>query len=302
MSHEAPVEHVSVLAREVLELLRPRPGGRFLDATLGGGGHARLILERILPGGILVGLDRDPEAVERLKGSMSEFGSSFRPRCGDFADLEQALDAEGVGSVDGILLDLGFSSLQLADPGRGFSFAGEGPLDMRFDRRGGRTAASLLASLGERELADLIYRYGEERFSRRLARRIAERRREMPLRTTAELAALAAAAVPRRRPGRRALHPATRLFQALRIAVNDEMGSLERALACGPGRLAPAGRMAVIAFHSLEDRAVKIRFRELARSGEFTLVTRKPLRPSPEEEARNPRSRSARLRVVERAA
>jgi 16S rRNA (cytosine1402-N4)-methyltransferase len=302
VSHEAAVEHVPVFPAEIVELLRPRPGGRFLDATLGGGGHARLLLERILPGGILVGLDRDPEVVERLRTEMSAYADSFRLRCSDFAELGAALDEAGIDRVDGILLDLGLSSLQLADPQRGFSFTAAGPLDMRFDRRSGPTAAELLAALSERELAELIYRYGEERASRRLARRIAERRRQAPLRTTTELAELAAGAVPRRRPGRRAIHPATRLFQALRIAVNDEMGSLERALAAGPPRLAPGGRMAVIAFHSLEDRAVKLRFRELARAGRYRLVTRRPLRPGEAEVVRNPRSRSARLRVLERTA
>jgi 16S rRNA (cytosine1402-N4)-methyltransferase len=302
VSHEAPVEHVPVFPAEIVELLRPRPGGRFVDATLGGGGHARLLLERIQPGGILVGLDRDPGVVERLRTEMSGYGDSFRPRCRDFAELEATLDEAGIDRADGILLDLGLSSLQLADPQRGFSFAEEGPLDMRFDRRSGPTAADLLAALSERELADLIYRYGGERASRRLARRIVERRRQAPLRTTTELAELALGAVPRRHPGRRALHPATRLFQALRIAVNGEVESLERALAAGPPCLAPGGRMAIIAFHSLEDRAVKLRFRELARAGGHRLVTRKPLRPGEAEVARNPRSRSARLRVLERAA
>jgi 16S rRNA (cytosine1402-N4)-methyltransferase len=302
VSHEAPVEHVPVFPAEIVEFLRPRPGARFVDATLGGGGHARLLLERILPGGILVGLDRDPEVVERLRTEMSGYGDAFRPRCSDFAELAAALDEAGIERADGILLDLGLSSLQLADPRRGFSFADEGPLDMRFDRRSGPTAADLLAILSERELAELIFRYGEERASRRLARRIVERRRQSPLRTTTELAELALGAVPRRQPGRRALHPATRLFQALRIAVNGEMESLERALAAGPARLAPGGRMAIIAFHSLEDRAVKLRFRELARSGGYRLLTRKPVRPGEAEVGRNPRARSARLRVLERAA
>jgi 16S rRNA (cytosine1402-N4)-methyltransferase len=295
-------EHAPVLPSEVVDLLRPRPGAILVDGTLGGGGHARLLLEKILPGGVLLGIDRDPEAVERVRREMADFGEAFRARCADFADLEQVLHEEKIERVDGILIDLGLSSLQLADPGRGFSFALDGPLDMRMDRRTGPTAADLLARLSEADIADLLWRYGEERASRRLARRIVERRRERPLRSTAELAALAAGAVPRRRPGRRALHPATRLFQALRIAVNRELESLERALGAGPGLLAPGGRMAVISFHSLEDRAVKNRFRELAQAGGFARVTRKPVRASEAERMRNPRSRSARLRVLERTA
>lgn len=295
-------EHVPVFPAEVVELLRPRPGARLVDATLGGGGHARLLLERLAPGGVLVGIDRDPETVERVKKDLAEHGEALRVRCADFADLDRVLDAEGLQSVDGILIDLGLSSPQIADPSRGFSFSLEGPLDMRYDRRGGRTAADLLASLREEQIADLLRRYGEEPAARRLARAIVERRRGQRLRTTRDLAELAERVVPRRRPGRRALHPATRLFQALRIAVNRELESLERALEAAPARLAPGGRLAIIAFHSLEDRAVKNRFRELARSGGFTLVTRKPLRPSPVEAERNPRARSARLRVLERAA
>lgn len=295
-------EHVPVFPAEVVELLRPRPGARLVDATLGGGGHARLLLERLAPGGVLVGIDRDPETVERVKKDLAEHGEALRVRCADFADLDRVLDAEGLQSVDGILIDLGLSSPQIADPSRGFSFSLEGPLDMRYDRRGGRTAADLLASLREEQIADLLRRYGEEPAARRLARAIVERRRGRRLRTTRDLAELAERVVPRRRPGRRALHPATRLFQALRIAVNRELESLERALEAAPARLAPGGRLAIIAFHSLEDRAVKNRFRELARSGGFTLVTRKPLRPSPVEAERNPRARSARLRVLERAA
>ena len=295
-------EHVSVLPAEAIELLRPRPGARMLDGTLGGGGHARLLLEHLAPGGVLVGLDRDPEAVERVSRALAPFGEAFRARCADFADLGAALDAEGIDRVDGILLDLGLSSLQIEDAARGFSFSLEGPLDMRFDRRGGRSAADLLARLREEEIADLIWRYGEERASRRLARAIVRRRREQPLRTTGELADLAARTVPRRGRGRRALHPATRLFQALRIAVNGELDSLERALQEAPERLAPDGRLVVISFHSLEDRIVKHRFRELARSGGFRILTRKPLRPSAAETERNPRSRSARLRALERAA
>ncbi len=290
------------MALEIVELLRPRRGARLLDGTLGGGGHARILLDRIQPGGILVGLDRDLEAVQRVRRELAGYGDALRAYCANFADLCRVLDQEGLENVDGMLFDLGLSSLQLGDPERGFSFSHEGPLDMRYDRRQGPTAAELLSRLSEAELADLLWRLAEERSSRRLARRIVERRRRSPLRTTVELAQLAEGLVPRRRRGRHAAHPATRLFQALRITVNRELDSLESLLECAPGRLAAGGRMAVICFHSLDDRLVKKRFRDLERDGGFQRITRRPLRPGAEECARNPRSRSARLRVLERVA
>jgi 16S rRNA (cytosine1402-N4)-methyltransferase len=289
-----------VLAAEMLEALRPRPGARLVDGTLGGGGHARLLLERIVPDGVLLGLDRDPEVVERMSRELSQFGAAFRPRCADFADLDRALEEEGFAKVDGIMADLGLSSLQLADPARGFSFMLEGPLDMRFDPRCGSTAADLLARLPEPEIADLLWSYGGERASRRLARAIVARRKQAPLRTTTELAGLALRAAGRRRAGRRRLHPATRTFQALRIAVNGELDSLERFLDAAPLKLSPGGRLAVVSFHSLEDRRVKNRFRELEAGGSFRRLTRKPVRASAGEMASNPRARSARLRVLER--
>ncbi len=294
--------HVPVLPVELLELLRPRPGARLVDGTLGGGGYARMLLEQIRPDGILLGIDRDPEAVERVSRDLSSHGLALRLRCADFADVESLLVEEKLAPVDGIVVDLGLSSLQLADAARGFAFSLEGPLDMRYDRSQGSTAADLLERLPESEIADLIWRYGEERASRRLARRIVEQRREAPLRTTSDLVRLAARCVPRRRRGRRAAHPATRVFQALRIAVNRELESLERFLEDAPSTLAPGGRLAVVAFHSLEDRLVKTCFRELEKTGGYVRVTRKVVKAGDREVEKNPRARSARLRVLERAA
>lgn len=294
--------HVPVLPVELLELLRPRPGARLVDGTLGGGGHARMLLEQIKPDGILLGIDRDPEAVERVSHDLSSHGNALRLRCADFAEVKSLLVEEKLVPVDGIVVDLGMSSLQLADPARGFAFSVEGPLDMRYDRSRGSSAADLLERLSESEIADLIWRYGEERASRRLARRIVEHRREAPLRTTSDLARLAERVVPRRRRGRRAAHPATRMFQALRIAVNLELDSLERFLEDAPSTLAPGGRLAVISFHSLEDRLVKICFRDLEKNGGHVRVTRKVIKAGEREVEKNPRARSARLRVLERAA
>lgn len=271
-----------------------------MDCTLGGGGHARLLLERIAPDGVLLGIDRDPEAVERVSRELSSYGQGLRPRCADFAELASVLKEEALAPVDGVVADLGLSSLQLADPQRGFAFSYEGPLDMRYDRNRGSTAAELLERLSEPEIADLLWRLGEERASRRLARRIVEHRRRSPLRTTLDLARLAEGVVPRRRRGRRAAHPATRTFQALRIAVNRELESLGRLLEDAPESLAPGGRFAVMSFHSLEDRLVKNRFRDLERAGGYRRVTRKAVKAGDSEVGRNPRARSARLRVLER--
>ncbi len=294
--------HVPVLPLELLELLRPRPGARFVDGTLGGGGHARMLLEKIQPDGILLGIDRDPEAVERVSRNLSGHGSALRLRCADFAEVKSLLVEEKLVPVDGIVVDLGMSSLQLADPERGFAFSMEGPLDMRYDRSHGSSAADLLGQLSESEIADLIWRYGEERASRRLARRIVQQRRAAPLRTTSALARLAERVVPRRRRGRRAAHPATRMFQALRIAVNRELESLERFLEDAPTTLAPGGRLAIISFHSLEDRLVKTCFRNLENDGGHVRITRKVIKAGDREVEQNPRARSARLRVLERAA
>jgi 16S rRNA (cytosine1402-N4)-methyltransferase len=288
--------HEPVLVREVLELLSVRPGGFYVDGTVGLGGHAREILSRIAPGGRLLGVDRDSETLERARAELALFGGRARLLHADYRSLPDVLQEE---RPDGILLDLGVSSAQLDEAERGFSFQSDGPLDMRMDRTEGRTAADIVNRTPEAALADLIHEYGEEPRARRVARAIARARERGPLTRTLELADVARRAAFRsRRPG---LHPATRTFQALRIAVNRELDRLGEALEALALTLAAGGRLAVISFHSLEDREVKQAFRRLAGEG-FQVLTRKPLRPSHEEVARNPRARSARLRAVERPA
>jgi 16S rRNA (cytosine1402-N4)-methyltransferase len=288
--------HVPVLLEPALEMLGVRPGGFYVDGTVGLGGHAVEVLRRSAPSGRLLGLDRDAETLARARERLAPFGDRARLVHADWRTLPDRLGDE---RPDGVLLDLGVSSLQLDTPERGFSFRADGPLDMRMDRSAGLTAADLVNRLPERELADLIYRYGEERASRRIARAIVRARQKAHLRTTGELAAVVRAAAGRaRKPGR---DPATLTFQALRIHVNRELEGLADALEAIAHRLAAGGRLVVIAFHSLEDREVKNALRDLAR-GEFTLLTRKPVRPADEETARNPRARSARLRALARAA
>ncbi len=286
--------HTSVLLAETLELLAVRPGGLWVDGTVGLGGHAAAILRATAPDGRLVGLDRDGETLERARATLAEFAGRVRLEQADFREIPERLSGE---APDGILLDLGISSAQLDDPARGFSFQAEGPLDMRIDRTSPTTAADLVNGMREKELADLIYEYGGERASRRIARAIVRAREQEPIRTTTRLAELVRRAAPRSR--RRGLHPATRTFQALRIRTNRELDSLGEAIEGAALTLAPRGRMAVIAFHSLEDRAVKQSFRALAERG-FRALTRKPLRPGAEETRRNPRARSARLRAIAR--
>jgi 16S rRNA (cytosine1402-N4)-methyltransferase len=291
---ESDAGHVPVLLEETLELLAVRPGGLWVDGTLGLGGHAEAVLRRAAPDGRLLGLDRDQEALERARARLVPFGACVRLEHADYREIPARLGDE---RASGILLDLGVSSLQLDDAERGFSFQREGPLDMRMDRSARGTAAELVNRMRESELADLIHEYGEEPFSRRIARAIARARQTEAIETTTRLAEIVRRAAPKsRRPG---FHPATRTFQALRIRVNRELDGLgeaiERAAAC----LRSGGRLVVIAFHSLEDRAVKQAFRSLAGRG-FALLTRKPLRPGDAELRRNPRARSARLRALRR--
>jgi 16S rRNA (cytosine1402-N4)-methyltransferase len=288
-----PTQHVPVLAREVIEWLQPAPGRVLVDGTLGGGGHTRLLAEVVSPGGSVIALDRDSAAVERAAADLR--GLPVQPQHANYSDLPELLSELNVSDVDGILLDLGLSSDQLADTERGFSFQSEGPLDLRFDTTRGEPAWRILERLSAEHLADLIYQYGEERYSRRIARRIVERRRQEPIRTAVELARIVRESVPRSRDER--IDPATRTFQALRIAVNDELKWLEVALRRLPDCLKPGGRLAVISFHSLEDRMVKESFRDDAR---LNVLTRRPVRPGEQEVATNPRSRSAKLRVAER--
>lgn len=317
MEEETP-RHEPVMLRECLEFLAPAPGTTVVDATLGLGGHSLELLRRVGPEGAVIGLDCDPEALrratERLQTACAEWGW---PRCPlrtahtDFRDFGAALDELGVTEIQGALFDLGVSSMQLDLPDRGFSFRAAGPLDMRMNPEAGETAADLVNTLPEEELARILWEYGEERYSRRIARRILERR---PLHTTKELEdAVWGAYPPQERRGR--LHPATRTFQALRIAVNDELAALEPAVTAAVERLTPGGRVVVMSYHSLEDRIIKRAFEFLSGrcrcpvevpvcqcgAREFVRVlTRKPVQPSEAEVEANPRARSARLRVAER--
>lgn len=286
--------HTSVLPAEVLALLDVAPGMRVVDGTLGGGGHARLLAEAVGPTGLVVALDRDPSAIAR--GVESLAGLPVRFAQANFCDIPEVLDALEIERVDRVLLDVGLSSDQLADPERGFSFDAPGPLDLRFDPTEGEPAWRLVNRMRPESLADIIYEFGEERFSRRIARRIAAVREREPIRTARDLARIVVSAVPRQHPPPR-IHPATRTFQALRIAVNQELKSLRIALERIPTRLAADGRLAVIAFHSLEDRLVKEAFRNRQ---VWEPLTRSPVEASDEEVTRNPRSRSAKLRVARR--
>jgi len=288
--------HQAVLPEEVIEWLAPKPGGTFIDGTLGGGGHTRLLAEKVGKEGLVVGLDRDPAVVARAEEQLQ--GLPVAVAHANYADLPEVLAELKLEQVDGILLDLGLSSDQLADHHRGFSFSADGPLDLRFDPSSGQPAWQLLARLAERPLADILYRYGEERHSRRIARRIVQQREKQPIRTAEQLAQIVRGSTPRLK-GRPRIDPATRTFQALRIAVNEELKWLEVALERLPGYLAPGGRLAVISFHSLEDRLVKNGFREDAR---LEVLTPKPLVASEQEVAENPRSRSAKFRVAARQA
>jgi 16S rRNA (cytosine1402-N4)-methyltransferase len=285
--------HIPVLATEVLDWLNPQPGQVWVDGTLGGGGHTRLLAERVGPEGTIVALDRDPDAVAAAETELR--GLPIQLVQSNFCELPEVLDTLERPTVDGVLLDLGLSSDQLADRQRGFSFEADGPLDLRFDPDQGEPAWRLLERLSADHLADLIYQLSQERFSRRIARRVVEQRREKPIRTAREFAQLVRRCVPRAK--HHSIDPATRSFQALRIAVNDELGSLTHALRRFPDRVALGGRMAVISFHSLEDRLVKEAFRDDPR---WAVETRKPIQAQPEELAKNPRSRSARLRVATR--
>ncbi len=276
-----------------------RSGGVYVDGTLGGGGHSREILKRIGPNGVLIAVDRDPDAVaatqEALQPIRKESGAKLYCLQANYADLPEIIEQLEIDSVDGILLDLGLSSDQLADRDRGFSYNAEGPLDLRFNRLAGQPASRLVNRLGEKHLADLIYEFGEERFSRRVARNICQARHKEKIKTASQLAAIVRRSVPRSK--HHSIDPATRTFQALRIAVNDELKWLKVAARRLPDLLAENGRIAVISFHSLEDRMIKEAFNE---NLILETVTRKPLRATEEEIASNPRSRSAKLRIAQR--
>jgi len=293
MDDSVPV-HVPVLLEPVVELLQPRAGAVVVDGTLGGGGHTRALAEGVGPEGLVVALDRDPAAIDAATRNLA--GMPVKLVHANFRDLPEVLEEIAIPAVDAVLLDLGLSSDQLADTSRGFSFLSDGPLDLRFDPTRGEPARRLVNRLGAEHLADLIYQYGEERFSRRIARAIVQQRRGEPIETARQLAELVSRCLPGSARGQR-IHPATRTFQALRIAVNDELKSLEIALRRIPDCLRPGGRLGIISFHSLEDRRVKEAFRTDSR---LQVVTVRPVRPSEEEMDRNPRSRSAKFRVAER--
>jgi len=289
--------HVPVMVAEVCALLAARSPRTIVDATVGTGGHAEALLNAT--GARLIALDRDPAALAVARERLARFGPRVSLHHADFAAIDAVLDRTGDPRVDAILADLGMSSLALDDPSRGFSFRCDGPLDMRMNPEQALTAADLVNGESEAELARILYEYGEERASRRIARAIVNARERSRISTTGELRQIAERALGGRR-GR--VHPATRTFQALRIAVNRELDSLATLLERAPMRLAAGGRMAVLAYHSLEDRAVKNRMRELVESGRFISPVRKAIRPGSAEIAQNPRARSARLRCVERTA
>jgi len=306
--------HEPVMLREVLESLDLKPGGIYVDGTVGGGGHARGILDATAPGGILVGLDRDDDALAEARRVLDPYGKRKILVKGNYADLKDILARIGVNGVDGIVLDLGVSSHQLETAERGFSFTQPAPLDMRMDRTAPLTAQELVNTADPRELKRILRLYGEELQAGRIARAIVERREAGPIERTDELAAIVVSAMPAHmRHGR--IHPATRTFQALRIAVNDELTGLARGIASGIDSLREGGRFSVISFHSLEDRMVKDLFRDASRecicppalpvcacgvSPRLRVITRKPLRPGEDEVERNPRARSAKLRTAER--
>jgi 16S rRNA (cytosine1402-N4)-methyltransferase len=307
--------HASVLAAEVIEHLAHRNDGVYVDGTLGGAGHATALLEA-LPQATLIGIDRDPSALEAARGRLEKFGARARLVHGEYADLPAVLRELNIARVDGILLDLGVSSPQLDHAERGFSFAKAGPLDMRMDPTKGRTALDLIRELDPEELADVIFELGEERYSKKIARLIKEAVAADKIHTTTELAAVVAQGIPPAEQRKSKIHPATRTFQALRIAVNAELEQLERLLFEFPDLLTVGGRCAIISFHSLEDRLVKQRFRDLAWTSSLPRhlaaaegerpdavcepITRKAVVAGDAEIAANPRARSARLRVCER--
>jgi 16S rRNA (cytosine1402-N4)-methyltransferase len=291
--------HEPVLVAEMLTMLDPSRGGLFVDCTVGLGGHSRALLE----GGAtrVVGLDRDEEALKLASAALEAFGDRVELVHADFRELDRILDERQIRAVAGTLADLGVSSMQLDSEGRGFSFRRDEPLDMRMDRSRGETAADLIAHIGEEDLANVIFEYGEERYSRRIARAVVEASRSAPVATTGQLARIVRRAIPRR--GHQRIDPATRTFQALRIRVNRELEGLDAFLGSAARRLMAGARLVVISFHSLEDRIVKHAFRALERSElAVRVLTKRPVEADEQEVARNPRARSAKLRAIERLA
>lgn len=287
------MEHKPVLLTEVSNYLKPEPSHLLIDGTVGLGGHATTLLSHVLPGGRLLGIDRDAENLERARERLSEFGSAAVLVCDSYANVEEHAKTLGFSKVNGILLDLGFSSVHVDDPERGFSFRSDGPLDMRYDRTQTLSAEVIVNEWSQDELARIFRLYGEERDARPIAELIVRSRTETPITRTVQLADLIAGIKHQR--GK--THPATQVFQALRIAVNDEFGELERVLPICVNLLVPGGRLAIISFHSLEDRIIKLFFKS---TPALTVVTKRPIVATREEQLENPRSRSAKLRVAEK--
>ena len=293
--------HRSVLLCEALHFLDLTPGRIIVDATIGGGGHAEEIMRKICPGGMLIGIDRDRESLKIAHERLRTIGCPFKLVNKNFKDLEEIMLDLGIREVDGILFDLGISSIQMDSPERGFSIKNTGPLDMRMDRTQGLTAKDLVNSLTEYELSDLVRDFGEERFHRRIAKGIVDARKKKEIDSTSELAEIVMKSIPyKAKRFRNRIHPATRVFQALRIKVNNELSALEEALRKTQFVLKKNGRLSVISFHSLEDRIVKNVFKELSLSGVFRILTKKPVRANEKEVSENPRSRSAKLRAAEK--
>lgn len=289
--------HKPVMVDEVLDYLHPQPGHIILDCTVGNGGHASRIMSRISPNGLFIGIDKDMEILQTAKQYLSKTGHPFKLYHADYADVDEVLRQAGVGMVNGVLLDLGASSLQFDEGERGFSFTREGPLDMRMDRSRAGTAQDLIRRLSEQKLEELLKKYGEERWSRRIARAIQKEEKDVGITSTRQLAAIIERVVPK---GRSKIHPATRVFQALRIAVNKELESLEIVLDKIHHYMMIGARIVIISFHSLEDRIVKNKFIEKANQKLFRILTKKPITPRETEIEQNIRCRSAKLRSAER--
>jgi 16S rRNA (cytosine1402-N4)-methyltransferase len=287
------------MLKEILDYLNLSPGKIIVDATMGTGGHSRGILERIMPGGRLIGIDRDQDSLALAKKKLADYGESCEFIYGNFMDIGDILRRLNLKKVDGILFDLGLSSFQIEDPTRGFSFQYEGPLDMRLDRNSYISAYDLVNNLNEEEISDLLWSFGQERWHSRIARFLVRERERHPITTTLQLSQIVVKAIPHRYQHYR-IHPATRTFQAVRIAVNRELETLKTAIDKAIEVLDKGARICVISFHSLEDRVVKLSFREFALKGKLNLITPKPLVPTQAEVRDNPSSRSAKLRVAER--
>ena len=291
--------HKAVMCGEILEYLKLAPGMMVVDATVGCGGHSFKILERISPGGRLIGIDRDNESLDIVKSRLKDYSDAINLIHGNFRDLDKILTIAGIDKVEAIIFDLGLSSVQLSNPDRGFSFQLEGPLDMRMDRNSFIQAYDLINNLNEEEISSILWSFGQERFHNRIAHMLVAEREKSPINSTSEVASIVMRAVPRHYRFAR-IHPATRTFQAIRIAVNRELEALDEGIKKAIDLLKRDGKIAVLSFHSLEDRIVKLNFRSARSEGKLTIITPKPIRPSGEERAQNPPSRSARLRVAQK--